>query len=184
MAYFIKKYKLQQIPLIVSPEVSETNSTNENLEISLTKLQLVDASKASWEQIFEFRKDEKAKANFRNLLLFFRTNYIGKPKTFIEDDINRRLEDYKNSVKDWGFDTKVTTISMILSSKKLMGTIGVTLTSALFNEPNIAKLSIGTGVTLELGDIILYLVKRKYGLSRLRRDNPLCYIIEAKRELE
>jgi hypothetical protein len=185
VAQFIQKYHLQKIPIILMPlDELDSSSTNENIVLKLANLQLVDISNTSWEHILEFRKDEKAKTSLRKLILFFHKNYIGKSKTFIEDDLNNLLEDYKNSVKDWGFETKTSTISMLLSSKTLLGTIGATITSVFLNVPSIAVLTAGAGVSLEIGNITLHILKRKYELSKLRRNHPLSYIIDAQKNLK
>ena len=140
--------------------------------------------KTSWNQLFEFRKDQVSVAKLRKLKLFLRESYTNKDKSFIEADLESRLTDYKNTVKDWGFETKASTFSLLLSSKSFTATAGGTLASVLFGAPTLAAVAAISGVCIEFGKISLHLANRRYGLLKRQRDHPLSYIIDAKKDLE
>lgn len=152
--------------------------------IKLSQLKLIDTSQTEWEQIIQIREDEKAITKLRNLRLFFHQNYSDKEKSFVEDDLCKRYEDYKNTVKKWGFETITSSIQMLLTSPVTIASVGASLSMALFGEPLSALATAGTGVGLEIGKMSLHIAKQKKKLSVLQRDHPLAYIIDAKEKLE
>jgi uncharacterized membrane protein len=151
--------------------------------VTLTDLSLVDAERASWDQILEFRKDEKSRMALRRLQVFAIKEYSGKDKAFIEEDILLRIEAYNNVVRDWGFETRAAALSNLLNSKVLLGGFGGAVLSSLFGTQWVAAVSATTGITVELGNIAIDLAKRHYSLATLRRDHPLSFIITARAQL-
>ena len=89
-----------------------------------------------------------------------------------------------HAVKDWGFETRTSTLSMLLSSKTLTGTAAGAVASVLFGVPSLAAAAAIAGTFVEIGKVSVHLAKRKYGLTKLRRDHPMSYIIDAKMLLE
>jgi hypothetical protein len=160
-----------------------SSDTSTEFLVALTSLSLVDAEKASWDQILEFRKDEKSRMALRRLQIFALKEYSGKDKAFIEDDLLLRIEEYNNVVRDWGFETRIATLSNLLNSKVLLGGIGGAVLSCLFGTHWVAAASAATGITVELGNIAIDLTKRRYSLASLRRDHPLSFIITAQTRL-
>ena len=151
--------------------------------ITLMNLSLVDAEKASWDQVLEFRKDEKARMALRRLKLFAIKEYSGKDKGFIADDLLLKIEAHNNAVRDWGFETRVATLSNFLGSKVLLGGLAGAALSSIFGTNWVAAASAATGITIELGNIAIDLAKRNYSLATMRRDHPLAYIIRAQKQL-
>jgi len=178
---FLQNRGLGSAPLLITSEETElTGSKQEEILLSLIDMPLINADKASWDHIMQFREDNEARKKLRRLKLFLIENYTGKDRRFIEDDLHQRLDDYKNVTKDWGFETITSTLSILLSSKSLAGVGGAALVSVLLGAPALAAAASVTGACIELGKISLHLAKRRYGLSTLRRDHPLSYLIEAK----
>jgi len=157
--------------------------TGADFLVTLAGLSLIDAEKASWNQILEFRKDEKSRMALRRLQIFMRKEYSGKDKAFIEDDLLLRIEEYKNVVRDWGFETRAATLSNLVNSKMLLGGLGGAVLSSLFGTHWVAAVSAATGITVELGNVAIDLTKRCYSLASLRRDHPLSFIITAGTQL-
>lgn len=152
--------------------------------ISLMNLNLIDVRNTTWEQILEFRKDEISLKNFRRLKLFLYDNYKDKPASYIEDDILKRIEDYNNSVSKWGFNTRISTLESILSSKGLYASSSIAMISAFCEMPSLAFFSGGSAATVALGKIGLKLVKAKREKIELRKESPLAYVIIAQEKLE
>ena len=151
--------------------------------VTLTGLSLVDTEKASWDQILTFRQDERSRMAFRRLQILAAKEYSGKDQAYIKDDLLLRIEAYNNAVRDWGFETRIATLSNLLGSKTLLGGLGGALLAALLGKHWAAAASAATGITVELGNIAIDLVKRHYSLETLRRDHPLNYIISARKLL-
>ena len=163
---------------------SNCNESYNCTSLKLAQLPLIDTTKSEWEQIIQIREDENSISKLRNLRLFFNDNYSGKEKKFIEDDLNKRLEDYENVTKDWGFETVTSSIQMLLTSPVTLTSVGSSLALALTGEPLSALATAGTGSIIEVGKMSLHIAKEKKKLSVLQRDHPLAYIIDAKKKLE
>jgi hypothetical protein len=156
-----------------------SNQSYDTTTLKLLNLDLIDTSKADWEQIIEIRKDKNSINKLRKLKTFFHENYTGKEKNFIQDDLLNRIEDYKNVTKDWGFETLVSSITLMKTS---LTTVGSSLVMALTGQP--LEVAAATGIFVGIGNISLQFAKEKHKLMKLGRDHPLAYIIDSKKCLE
>jgi len=59
----------------------------------ISGISLIDAEHADWEQIISLREDSDSKEALRRFRLFTFDNYRGKSKSYIEDDIAKRIAD-------------------------------------------------------------------------------------------
>ena len=164
--------------------LSSCNAKEEDLTISITNINLVDTKKTEWPQIIEFRNDKQARKKLRNLRLFLTANYEGKSISFIEDDLSKRLDEYKDVCKDWGFETRVSTIMALMDSKYLRRGIGASFAAAILGEPVYGISIAATATLLEVGKVALCLSKKLHEFNKLKRDHDLAYIIEARKLLE
>lgn len=182
---FLKEYDINKCDVLYESNCNlECIESYECTSLNLAQLPLIDTAKTEWEQILEFREDKDSVNKLRRLKLFFHENYSGKEKNYVQDDLSKRLEDYELAVKDWGFATVTSSISMLLTSPLTLTSVGTSLAMALFGEPLRALATAGTGVGLEIGKMSLHIAKEKKKLSVLQRDHPLAYIIDAKKQLE
>ncbi len=99
----------------------QENSIEKSEYVGLTLLDtpLIDTKNADWDQIVEMRADSDAHKKLINLRFFFHDNYQGKPITYIEDDINKRLDAYKHTSKKHGFDLITSSLSTLLDAKQI-----------------------------------------------------------------
>jgi len=81
---------------------------------TLSNLQIVDEKCLTWDQVLEFRKDEKAKKKYERLLHWLKKEMVGKSQSFIEDDVEQKLEDYEWALKKHGIKTVLGEISEVL----------------------------------------------------------------------
>ena len=177
------KYCLHQYPLTFqATRVTASEHQCDDIGIILHDLRLIDVSRASWEQILGFRKDEDSARKLRRLRMFVYEEYADKPRRFIEDDLQERMAAYNDVVKDWGFETMIASLSAVLSAKAMVPAAGAALASAFFGAPLAAAAT--TGALVEIGSFALEIAKRKYGLQKLRRDHPLAYTIHARDEFD
>ena len=180
---FLDKNGLSEVSLLLPPELNFLDESYcecyECSLVRLSQLSLIDPSKTKWEHIFEFRKDVDSVKKLQKLKLFFYENYSGKDKSYIQDDLLNRLEKYQDTVKDWGFETITSTLTLLSTS---VSTFGSSLIMALTGQPIERVLT--TGICVGIANISLHIAKEKHNLAKIRRDNPLAYIIEAKNKLE
>ena len=184
----IQKYNLDKLPIISSKQEIEA-SANENCEspsiiVSLPALNLINVENVSWEHIEEFKNDPNGKTKLRRLKLFAYENYQNKPIAYIEDDILLKIEEYENTVKKWGFETRQEILSMVLSSKVLAGAIGGYFISTLLGSDIQAIFTVIGGASIELGRIGIMLKKRKYEIANIINNNPISYISSAKTNIK
>ena len=180
----VKSFSLGQVPIDAGDIFLDEQSTETSeIGITLVDLNLIDTSNCSWEHILEFRKDHEANYKLRKLRLFVHQNYVGKDKSFIEDDLQVRLMEYDNIVSDWGFKTTSGSIGMLLSSKALAGGVAGSVVSILAGAPVPALASVVGGTAIELGRIALHVKDQSFLLRNTLRDNPVSYIKYAEKVL-
>jgi len=91
--------------MLSGPSTTEYPESVEDVALTLSRLRMIDISKASWKQVVELRKDANARQKLRRLRLFAADNYSGKNLAYIEDDLSRRIYDYEEEARRWGFET-------------------------------------------------------------------------------
>lgn len=179
---FLEEFGLTDAPVILpdGSTMSESGEPNADVVIALGTLRLIDSSQASWEQVTELRRDPEARGKLRRLRLFASENYGSKSRAFIEDDLLRRIDDYEEQVRRWGFETKQSVLTMLLTSKYLAGALSGSLISTLFGAPAAAVASAVGGALIEIGRVSLEVSRRRFMLRNALRDNPISYIVDAK----
>ena len=160
------------------PHTLEASVTSTDFAATMTSLHLVKASRLSWDQIREFRRDPLSRMKLRRLRLFFAENYVGKDRRYVEDDLHRVLDDYAATVKSWGFETRAQVTTMLLSSKWVAGALSGSALSAILGAPIAAVVTGSTGLVLELGNIVIEITKRRHALRRLSEASPISYVAD------
>lgn len=161
-----------------SNKLCSPKATMEDVSIILSGIDLIDTEKASWEQIIDYRQDEKAKNKLRNLRLFLQTNYIGKSRQYIEDDFGKRIDDYNSVVKEYGFNKKKSVISFLANSKNIRTFGTASIASILLGQPIIATGSALTGICLEILNGTLEFITQKHAFSKFKEEHELSYIMD------
>jgi len=186
LQYILDTYELEGLP-IEYPEVdiftSDPPKNFDDIAITLSGQSVIDAQKAPWRQIKEVRKDPSSVKKLRRFRVFATENYVGKPKSYIVDDISQKIDDYNEEVKKWGFETKVGYLTTLLDSKVLAGAAAGTLISSLAGQPLSAIIAATAGVTIELGKFGLDISRRRFALRELMRTNPVSYMAHARKVL-
>lgn len=146
--------------------------------ISLSKLNLIDTDKLTWEKIIEIRKDDLAKTQLRNLRLFIYEHYADKPLSYIEDDILKRIDDYEQFIKSWNVST-IESILKISLSEKALASISVSLGAFLFGAP--LSVAAAVGASIHIGKIALEISSKKRELNLFKYNSPIAYITEIRK---
>lgn len=82
-------------------------------------LKLIDTEQASWDQIFELRKDRQSHTKLRRLRTVLQDNMLGKSKSYIEDKVSLALHDYDETVARWGFATGISNLVSIMTHSSI-----------------------------------------------------------------
>ncbi|HEY0313301.1 MAG TPA: hypothetical protein VGC56_12495 [Allosphingosinicella sp.] len=154
-------------PLWVSPikgigDVFEDDAdSDENVVFAaLSSVNLVDVDQVSWEQIIEFRRDEKSRAALRKLRVFFSESLVGKNKEYLADLLLARVEEQESVAKLWGFRTVSRSLGVALSKESLLttslGGIALAATGAPLSAAAAAAAAVSLGnCLLEFGNAVL-----------------------------
>jgi hypothetical protein len=180
---FIEEYKISSANILFPQSLVNTSPSND-IFLSLSSLPLIDTEKSTWEQIIEIRKDEKSKNNLKQMRVFLSTNYEGKSKAFIEDDLNIRLMKHRDAVDAHGLETKLTCLSTLANSKNIITTSSVAMMAILLGEPGLSTVTLMTGVCLEVANISIEIAKGKFNLTKIRRDHELAYVFDTNETLK
>ena len=178
LIHFIKdEYAIvdSDVPLTESADGKETC-------VRLVGLQLIDTSKASWEQILEIRRDKASLYKLRKLRLFFEDTCVEKDENYIRDVISVYLEDYKAAAKSFGFDLATKTISFLAP----IATIATTFVFPLLQKQNISLQEIinaSVPMSMELGGAALQILRSKYDWHGVVSNNPCAYIADVNKKL-
>lgn len=161
----------------------DTDSEDEDVGITLLNLNLIDASSAPLKQIIEFREDLESVKRLRRLRLFAYENYVGKSKSFIEDDLLLRIDDYEREAKKWGFETREAALTTLLNSKVLLGAAGGSILAAIAGSPIASLSTLVFGAAIEIGRLQLAVSKKKFYARDSLGTNPVSYITMANEKL-
>lgn len=152
--------------------------------ITAQRVPVIDTEKISFPQIMEFRRDGDTMKKMRNFRLFAYQQYAGKDKAFVEDDIQKRYDDYMEAVRASGFETTTKMLTSLMSSKLLMGSLATSAAALLTGNAQLAVGFFGSGALLEIGKLSLQFAQQKQAIAAICRDNPFSYIAKAKDKLE
>jgi hypothetical protein len=181
---------LSEIPPGGSKTVRRKNSHSSVL-VKMINLNVVDASRASWEQILEFRDDPDARAAFCRFRDFLFESCSELSSEQLEDRINSKLDNYVTVAKKHGFSLQSAAVDVLLNSQTLIkvlcaGALGLALTKLVDGAtcPQVASAMVGTALTFDVGRAAIAhkreLLEREVAL----RDHPANWVFMAKNELE
>jgi hypothetical protein len=180
----IDDYGLRDYPFCTAPQfVNLFERQSDDLSITIASLRLINSSNATLQQLLEFRRDPEAKIKLRRFRLFAYENYSGKSRAFIEDDINKRLVDYDDTVKKWGFETKAAAFTALIDSKLVAGGIAGSFITAYLHEPSLAIASSLLTAGITIGKIGIEVGKRHFAFNELAAGSPVSYVEYAQEKL-
>lgn len=165
---------------VVLPTNEEGSCSQSDPSITLSQLNLVDASEADWRQIIEVRKDVQSHRKLVRLRLFVHSNYSGRSFSYIEDDLSRRLEEYEQVTKKFGLKTTLSSLSMLLDAKALQTSAGAGLIAGLFEGPVVG---FSVAAAIEIGKIAINVAEKHHELKDWQAGHDLAYIFETQRKL-
>jgi hypothetical protein len=180
----VQRLGLRDCPVVAEPgflpSELETGAEEPDFAVTMMSLNLVDVSSLSWHHIRECRRDRTAQMKLRRLRLFFAQNYAGKTRQYIEDGLSVALNDYADTVKAWGFETRTQVATMLLTSKWLAGAIGGSALALILHSPLTSLITGASALTIELGQVSLEVVKRQHALRRLTDSSPISYLADLR----
>lgn len=143
----------------------------------LSGVPLVDATRMSWEQVLDLRKDPIASSALRNLRLFFYSNYEGKPAAFVADDLARRLDEYESTRKRMGFESVTGSIAALIDAKSVQSAAAMGIAAGLAGGPLVGVTS---AALLEVSGALLEFAKKRFAIKDFEKNHSLAYLIQAR----
>lgn len=148
--------------------------------VSLTEINLIDATKLSWEQIIEIRADKERTRKIRRLRLFLMKEHKGHSLSQIEDDLLQRIEDYQDTARKVGADTREGTVSMFLT-KEVYASAVASLSAASLGQPLIAAAATAP-IVLQIGKAALEFRKQRRAAIFEASQNPIGFLYDLKKK--
>jgi hypothetical protein len=92
-------------------------------------LMVVDEDRLAWEQVQEFRRDTNAHSAYRIFVHWLDAEMVGKPATFVADEVAARLERYDWALRKHGIETVTGALERTIQPGLLAGAsaVGVSL---------------------------------------------------------
>ena len=152
---------------------------NDALEIILNGIKLIKTNNASWEQILEIRDDEDAIKKLRNFRLFIYNNYSGKSPSYIEDSINKIIDEYEESCKKHGFELILSSLSQLLDSKSFLASVFIAMFGILKN----ADACVYTGAGISISKIAIELLSKRLDFESKKTNHELAYVFSIQQKI-
>lgn len=159
---------------------TEATGSQTDPSLTLSNLQLIDATTADWRQILDVRKDKASRRKLARLRLFLHEDFQGKPTSFIEDDLLRRVDDYELTTKKFGFTTLTSSLGMLLDAKSLQTSAGVGVLAGFFGGTELGVLS---AAAIELGKVALNIAEKRHEMKHWQAGHEMAYVFETRERL-
>jgi len=148
----------------------------------LKNLQVVQEDEIEWAQVLEFRRDANARIKFGRFVHWLDGKMIGKSRTYIEQEISSRLEDYEWAIRKHGLKTALGTIQTILDSKVLAGSSAALASLSLAGEPLLGMVA---GASIFIGNLAVKIGNSLVDLhDQKRQDAEIAFIHETREKLK
>lgn len=162
---------------VLLPALESSSTEIEDPVVTLAGLNLVDVTKASWDQIVELRQDQQSQRKLQRLRAFLANSYTGKSLSYIEDDLARCLDDYEQGRQKHGFETVAASISVLLDSANLQAALAVGVGATLLGGPAVG---ISSAAAIEVGKVAIEFAKRRRQMVDWQRSHDFAYIIDVQ----
>ena len=178
---------LRAVPIYHSTaeyEASLKSGKKEAVELMLTRVPLIDTNKLEWDQILDIRRDKDFLHKLRRFRLFINDNYRDKDSGYIRDSLLQKIEDYEVTCKRHGLSLTISTLSKVLSSKSLLGSLGIAAASVLCGNPAFANMGLITGVAIEIGKVTLHITEKRLELKSKMQDSEIALFMSVRDKIK
>jgi hypothetical protein len=146
---------------------------------ALESLDWVDETKLTWEQVVEVRKDSHSVMALKRMLHWLDSQMVGKPVSFVADEIQSRLTEYENATSKHGINLMRGAFGTLLDVKLLNSLLG-TIVGGKIDPNHGALIGFLGGIALQ-GCRVVYETINLHRESKARLDeNPVAYIHHLK----
>lgn len=162
-------------------QCSAVNELFDKVEVEIINNPVIDCSNLDWKHIVEVKQDPDFTQKVKRFSVFVNRNYTGKDLSFITDDLNIQLDDYKRVCKKHGIKFTFETVKTLSNSKSLFGTFAVSLLSMLAHMPQYAIATGTVGAALELVNLKINLKQYKDQHEASIKNSPIALIYDIEK---
>lgn len=155
-----------------------------SIEVVLSSAPLIDPKKLEWEQIVDIRHDKRFREKARNFRLFLFENYADKSQQYIVESLEKKLDEYESACKKHGVNLVLSTLKTTLDSQSLLATLGVTATAILLGQPIVASGALATGVTIEIGKLVIGIVENRMSMREFKGQSDISYLFDIRQKMD
>lgn len=154
----------------------------ECVEFKFLNAPLIDINSVTWDHITELRRDLDFKRKLRAFRLLFEDDYSGKGINYVTDSLLKRIDDYEQACKRNGVELMLSSCQNILSSKSLLGSLGLVAAGILTGNPGIIAASAVSGAVIELGRLSIHVAQKKLEFDRKSSADGIAYLADIRRK--
>jgi hypothetical protein len=89
--------------------------------VSIASIPIIDPNSLTNKLVGEFSQDFDSRLKLKRLRHFAHSNYENKPLSFIQEDLEIKIQDYRLTARKWGLQTIDSTLSISAADKVLSG---------------------------------------------------------------
>lgn len=150
------------------------------IEVTLSRVGVIDDAKLEWDQVLDLRKDKDVLAKLRRFRLFLTEKYKDASEAYIRDSLLQRIYEYEETCRKHGLKLTMSTISKLLDSKSLLGTLGIAAAGILMGNPIAVGASILGGAAIEIGKVALHITEKKLEFESWKNSSEIAYLMTVK----
>ena len=102
---------------------------------ALRELDVVDEDELTWEQALAFRQDSAARRDYRRLVHWLDSTMVGRPHSFVVDELGKRIELYRQALRKHGLKTRLGVLASLVDAKALVGAAAAASASLVAGHP-------------------------------------------------
>lgn len=122
------------------------SSVDVHFEAALTQIPIVANERLDWKHVLAFREDKSNVRKYRDLRMWLRSGLEARTIDEAQELIAIKVEAYKDSVKQWGFDTVIGTLKQVFELRETAGAFGTAVATLYVGGELWHALAAGTAV--------------------------------------
>jgi hypothetical protein len=155
--------------------VAEGELPKEQPLVSLGSLPVLDPESLTNELVYELRNDTEARAKLKRLRSFAHEQYMNKPLSYIQDDLETRILDYKRAAKKWGIRTLESSLT-ISGTETVLSAACAGLVSAITGVPLAQAAAFGAVAVLGTTVVRVLIGRKHFALGQSQ--DPVSYLVD------
>ncbi|WP_299769572.1 hypothetical protein [uncultured Dokdonia sp.] len=161
---------------------------NQGIELALLDLPIIEGKNLKWNHVKEVREDKESIKQLRNLRLFLDGIEVNKGKSYIQDFLLQKIENYEDASKKHGFEIKKEPVKAIIDLVHIPKLVACGILSLI--DPSLTTLAgvlslteLG-GAVNEIGSLALEFKGRKVMKGLDSKYQDVEYLIKIKEQLK